>query len=136
MDSTDVWDSDGWLRTGDIVYYDDDRCFFVVDRLKEVLKFRSHHVPPATIELVLKSHPDIEHAVVVGVPHEVDGDHPAAVVVVRNNKITAEEIERFVNERVDDDRKKLRGGVVIVDRIPVTATGKIQRRALKDLFVR
>lgn len=51
-DSSETFDSDGWLKTGDIVFFDEDYCFYVVDRIKEMLKYKSWHVPPAVIEKV------------------------------------------------------------------------------------
>lgn len=51
-DPSESFDSDGWLKTGDIVYFDEDLCFYVVDRIKELLKYKSWHVPPAMIEKV------------------------------------------------------------------------------------
>lgn len=51
-ESSDAYDEDGWLKTGDIVYYDEDHCFYIIDRIKELLKYKSWHVPPAIIEHV------------------------------------------------------------------------------------
>ncbi|KAF2887070.1 hypothetical protein ILUMI_19104, partial [Ignelater luminosus] len=130
MDSSDAWDPDGWLRSGDIVYYDEDQCFYVVDRMKEMLKFQSWHVLPAVIENVIKTHPSIETAVVIGVPHDIDGDHPMAIVTLKegcSKSVTPETIEKYVEERVHD-RQRLRGGVKIVDVIPVTPSGKVKRK--------
>lgn len=134
QDSSEAWDSEGWLRTGDIVYYDDDLCFYVVDRRKEMLKFQSWHVPPVAIENVLLTHPDIEIAVVMGVPHEEDGEHPMAIVQLKDTAKTIypEEIEKYVEERVDN-KQRLRGGVRIVERIPVTPSGKVMRREIKQM---
>ncbi|KAJ8951640.1 hypothetical protein NQ318_012310 [Aromia moschata] len=119
-DSSDSFDSDGWLKTGDIVYYDEEQCFFVVDRIKEMLKYKSWHVPPAMIEQIIVSHPAVNRAVVIGVPNEEDGDHPMALVMVNttfNGDVHPEDIEIFVAERVPD-RMKLRGGVKFIDSIP------------------
>ncbi|KAF2888325.1 hypothetical protein ILUMI_17848 [Ignelater luminosus] len=137
LDSSDAWDSDGWLKSGDIVYYDEDKCFYVVDRVKEMLKFQSWHVPPAVIENVLLTHPSIEIAVVIGVPHEIDGDHPMAVVKLRKGcveGVTSDDIEKYVEERVHD-RQRLRGGVKIVDFIPTTPTGKVKRKEVKKMIL-
>lgn len=70
----------GWLQSGDLGFYDEDGYVFIVDRLKEILKVKSHHVSPVEIEHVLMQHPGVEEAVVVGVPHETDIDHPIAFV--------------------------------------------------------
>lgn len=137
MDSSEAWDTDGWLKTGDIAYYDEDFCFYIVDRIKEMLKFRSWHVVPAVLEEILKQHPAVQSVVVVGIPHEEDGDHPAAVVVLNDgyeNKITSEEIEKFLEERVDD-RQRLRGGVKIVKELAMTPTGKVKKKLIRDLIL-
>lgn len=97
---------------------------------------RSWHVVPAVVESVVMQHPAVHIAVVVGLPHEEDGDHPTAVVVLSRgcNHVTPEEIEKFVEERVDD-RQKLRGGVKIVDHLPLTPTGKVKRRLLRQMVL-
>lgn len=134
LDASVAFDKDGFLKSGDVVYYDEEFCFFVVDRVKEMLKYRSWHVPPAILEEILLTHPAISAAVVVGVPNEEDGEHPMACVILKpeTKDIKEEDIRKYVDERVDD-KKKLRGGVVFLKSFPMTATGKISRRLLKDL---
>lgn len=92
-------DEDGWLHTGDIGYYDEDGFFFIVDRLKELIKYKAFQVPPAELEAILLTHPDIKDAAVVGLPDEVAGELPLAFVVKQsnNNNITADEIVKYVN---------------------------------------
>lgn len=134
LDSSMAFDEDGFFKTGDVAYYDEEFCFFIVDRIKEMLKYRSWHVAPAMLEEILLTHPVISAAVVVGVPDEEDGEHPMACVILKEGvkNVTQSEIREYVDERVDH-RKKLRGGVVFVKSFPTTATGKISRRLLKDL---
>ncbi|KAF2892031.1 hypothetical protein ILUMI_14142 [Ignelater luminosus] len=136
VDTPELYDSEGWLKTGDVVYYDDDECFYIVDRIKELLKVKSWHVPPALLENVLLTHPAVKAAVVIGIPHDIDGDHPMGIVVLKEDagKVTAEEIEKYVEERVQD-RQRLRAGVKIVDSIPTTASGKVKRNAIKKQYV-
>ncbi|XP_055700377.1 uncharacterized protein LOC129800044 [Phlebotomus papatasi] len=127
-------DSEGWLRTGDLGYYDDDKYFFIVDRIKEVIKFRACQVPPAELEALLLAHPKIADAGVTGIPNEADGEHPMAFVVKKPNvEVTEQEIKDYIEEIVTDI-KKLRGGVKFVNQIPKNATGKILRRELKKLI--
>lgn len=134
MDSSSVFDEEGFLKTGDVLYYDEDLCFFVVDRIKEMLKFKGWHVTPQVIEKVLLEHPAVSGAVVVGVPDENDGEHPMACIVLKKDSYVSEEaLKVYVNERVDD-RKKLRGGVQFVDSFPRTVTGKVNRRVLKLMY--
>lgn len=135
-DSSEAWDEQGWLRTGDVAFYDENYCFYIVDRIKEMLKFQSFHVPPAVIENVLLNHPKVASAVVVGVPHDEDGDHPLGIISLKNpdDKIDLIEIEKFVEDKLDD-RHRLRAGVKIMAKIPVTATGKIKRSDLKKMVL-
>ena len=91
-------------------YYDKDNCLYIIDRIKDLMKYQSWHVVPAILEGILLTHPKIQEAVVFGLPHHVDGDHPTAVVVLAPNSgnVTPEEIVEFMAERVHD-REKLRG---------------------------
>lgn len=76
----------GWFRTGDLAYYDEDGDFFIVDRLKELIKFRNNiHIPPNTIESVIMKHPSVLEVAVVSRPHKTDGEHPMAFVVKHPN---------------------------------------------------
>lgn len=70
----------GWLHTGDKGYYKDNGEVFIIDRLKEVLKFRGHHVSPFEIEEILVNHPGVMEVAVVAVPHEMDLERPMAFV--------------------------------------------------------
>lgn len=70
----------GWLRTGDLGYYDDDGELFVMGRISEFILFRSINISPAEIESVLQTHPAVFQAAVIGIPHEIDEQHPMAVV--------------------------------------------------------
>lgn len=71
----------GWLRTGDIGYYDGDENLYIVDRMKELIKVKGFQVPPAELENVLRSHPDIVDAGVIGIAHEKMGEAPRAYIV-------------------------------------------------------
>jgi acyl-CoA synthetase (AMP-forming)/AMP-acid ligase II len=122
-------DDDGWLHTGDIGHADEDGDFFVVDRLKELIKYKGMQVAPAQLEDVLLSHPAIADAAVVPFPDAEAGEIPRAFVV-RKGAATAEEIMAFVAERVAPFKRVRR--VDFVDAIPKSASGKILRRLLKD----
>lgn len=136
MDSSSSWDKDGFLKTGDIAYFDEDFCFYIVDRIKELLKFRSWHVVPAILESILLQHPAVKEAIVLGIPHDIDGDHPVGVVVLKQDSenLTSEDLEKFVAEKVDD-RQRLIGGVKIVERLFYTPTGKVKRKYMRDLLL-
>ncbi|KAL9952230.1 hypothetical protein ACROYT_G039452 [Oculina patagonica] len=123
-------DSDGWLHTGDIGHYDEDEYFFIVDRLKELIKYKGFQVPPAELEALLISHPNIDDVAVIGVPDLEAGELPKAFVV-RRGDVTSEEIMKFVAKKVLP-QKKLRGGVEFIDQIPKSPSGKILRRELRN----
>ena len=117
----------GWLHTGDVGYADDDGYFFVVDRVKELIKYNGLQVAPAELEAVLLANPAIADAAVIPVPDESAGELPKAFVVLKG-ETTPDEIMAFVAERVAP-HKKVRI-VEIVDTIPKSASGKILRRVL------
>lgn len=120
-------DKEGWLRTGDIGYVDADGDFFVVDRVKELIKYKGYQVAPAELESVLLEHPSIVDAAVISHPDEEAGEVPKAYVVVKGD-LTAEDVMAFVAERVSP-HKKVRL-VEFIDMIPKSASGKILRRML------
>ncbi|XP_052868110.1 uncharacterized protein LOC128274065 [Anopheles cruzii] len=128
----EILDDGGWLHTGDIGYYDEDQDFFIVDRLKDLIKYKGFQVPPAELEDVLLSHPKVRDAAVVGFPDESAGELPAAFVVLQPDEtITAQEVADFVAIKLSP-HKQLRGGVFFIDEIPKTGSGKILRRQLRQ----
>ncbi len=122
-------DDDGWLHTGDIGYVDEDGQFFIVDRVKELIKFKGFQVAPAELEALLLTHPSIADAAVVPRPDPEAGEVPVAFVV-RRGEVTADEIMEFVTSRVAP-YKKIRA-VDFVEQIPKSAAGKILRRVLVE----
>lgn len=134
--ATDEMLVDGWIRTGDLGYYDDNGFFYITDRMKELIKVKGFQVPPAEIEEILRNHPEITDAAVIGVPHETNGEAPRAYVVRRDNsKVNEKDIETFVAEKVAK-YKNLVGGVQFVDSIPKSLTGKILRREIKTEYMK
>jgi 4-coumarate--CoA ligase len=126
--------SDGWLLTGDLGYYDEDNYFYVVDRLKELIKYKGFQVAPAELEAILLNHPNIKDVGVVGVPDEDVGELPLAFVVKDpQSNLTEDDIIKYVAEKVSS-QKRLRGGVVFVPVIPKNPSGKILRRELRKLL--
>ncbi|KAJ8687292.1 hypothetical protein QAD02_023086 [Eretmocerus hayati] len=107
--ATDETIQDDWLLTGDIAYYDEDLDFYITDRLKELIKVKGFQVAPAELEALLRSHPNVEEAGVIGIPDERCGEIPRAFVVLKDKgKTTAEEIQDFVKGKVSEF-KELKG---------------------------
>jgi acyl-CoA synthetase (AMP-forming)/AMP-acid ligase II len=120
---------EGWLRTGDIGYIDDDGYVHIVDRVKELIKYKGMQIAPAELEAVLVSHPAITDAAVIRTPDEEAGEVPKAFVVA-SSELSADEVMAWVAERVAP-HKKIRV-VEFVDEIPKSLSGKILRRVLME----
>ena len=128
----DTLTEDGWLHTGDIVRMDPDGYVWVLDRLKELIKYKGFQVPPAELEGVLLEHPGITDAAVIGKEDLESGEIPKAFVVQRSGvELSAEDIMGFVAERVATF-KHVRE-VEFIDAVPKNPSGKILRRTLVDL---
>ncbi|MEU5761170.1 AMP-binding protein [Nocardia sp. NPDC047648] len=130
--SADAFDAEGFLRTGDIAVVDADGVVYLVDRAKELIKYKGYQVAPAELEAVLLTHPDIADAGVIGVK-DTDGEEiPKAFVVPRaGTGLAATQVIDFVAERVAAHKKIRR--VAFVDAIPKSITGKILRKDLRSL---
>jgi acyl-CoA synthetase (AMP-forming)/AMP-acid ligase II len=121
----------GWLRTGDLAWKDEEGYVFIVDRLKEVIKCKGLQVAPAEIEHVLVGHPDIKDAAVVGEPHPEYGEVPVAYVVLRDEaSLSQEKIIEYAAQGLAKYKRLAR--VVVTEAIPRSPSGKILRRLLKN----
>jgi acyl-CoA synthetase (AMP-forming)/AMP-acid ligase II len=118
---------DGWLRTGDIGSVDEAGFFTIVDRLKELIKYKGYQVAPAELEAVLLAHPAVSDAAVIPSPDEEAGEVPKAFVVLKSG-VTPEALMAYVADRVAPYKKIRR--VEFVDAIPKSPSGKILRRML------
>ncbi|XP_018432685.1 4-coumarate--CoA ligase 4-like isoform X2 [Raphanus sativus] len=123
-------DKDGWLHTGDIGFVDEDDEIFIVDRLKELIKFKGYQVAPAELEALLISHPCIKDAAVVAMKDEIAGEVPVACVVKsEGSKLTEEDVKNYVNKQVVHYKRiKM---VLFVKSIPKSASGKLLRKVLR-----
>jgi acyl-CoA synthetase (AMP-forming)/AMP-acid ligase II len=124
-------DDDGWLHTGDLAQVDHNGLVYIVDRLKELIKYKGYQVPPAELEAVLLSHPDIADAAVIGVRDEEGEEVPKAFVVKQEGaELTDAQVIEFVASNVAP-YKKVRQ-VQFIDAIPKSASGKILRKDLRN----
>lgn len=128
---------DGWMYTGDIVYVDENGNWFVVDRRKELIKYKGFQIPPAELEALLQTHANVMDAAVIPVYDPTQATEIPRAYVVPHDFDTADntlqkDIEDFVASRVAH-HKKLRGGVVFIREIPKSASGKILRKDIVKL---
>ncbi|KAH9948170.1 phenylacetyl-CoA ligase [Amylocystis lapponica] len=134
---------DGWVQTGDQVYFDDDGGLHIVDRLKDIFKVRGFQVAPAELEEHLLTHPDVSDACVVGIPDEHSGEVPVAYVALCAP--AAERVKADLNEAkktkisilkhvasAKASYKWIAGGVEFVESLPRNPNGKLQRRILRQ----
>jgi acyl-CoA synthetase (AMP-forming)/AMP-acid ligase II len=122
-------DEDGWLHTGDVAIVDEDGYFSIVDRVKELIKYKGFQVAPAELEALIITHPEVADVAVIPLPDEEAGEIPKAYVV-KGGDISEDDVKAFVKERVSS-YKQVRQ-VEFVDEIPKSASGKILRRVLVD----
>lgn len=130
--TTSTLNSDGWLRTGDLCYVDDEGYIFVVDRLKELIKYKGYQVAPAELEALLHSHPEIMDVAVIPFPDKEAGQVPMAYIVRKpGGTLSESSVINFVAQQVAP-YKKVRH-VAFVSEIPKNAAGKILRKDLIKL---
>jgi 4-coumarate--CoA ligase len=124
-------DDDGWLHTGDIGRLDADGHLYVVDRLKELIKYKGFQVPPAELEALLLTHPAVADAAVIGAPDDEAGEIPVGYVVLKAGQTVEQaEIMSFVADQVAHYKQLRR--LHFIDAVPKSASGKILRRVLRD----
>lgn len=127
----DTLTEDGWLKTGDVAYLDEQGRLFIVDRIKELIKVKGNQVAPAELEALLLEHPAIADAAVVGVT--IKGEELPRAYLVRQQAVDATEndIHAFMKSKVAR-HKRLMGGVVFINAIPKNPSGKILRKTLRE----
>jgi 4-coumarate--CoA ligase len=131
--TADTIDAEGWLHTGDVGHVDADGHLYVVDRLKELIKYKGFQVPPAELEALLLTHPAVADAAVIGKADEEAGEIPVGFVVLKDGQAAgAGDIQAFVAGRVAS-YKQVRE-LHFLDAIPKSPSGKILRRILRDQY--
>ena len=123
-------DSDGWLHTGDVAVVDEDGFFTIVDRLKELIKYKGYQVAPAELEALIVNHPAVADVAVIGVADEEAGELPKAFVVAASDDLDEEELMSWVAGQVAP-QKRVRL-VEVVEEVPKSPSGKILRRVLVE----
>ncbi|OQO15166.1 hypothetical protein B0A48_00548 [Cryoendolithus antarcticus] len=133
----ETFDDEGFLRTGDVAVRDENGWFWIVDRKKELIKVKGFQVAPAELEAVLLEHPDVADAAVVA----MQGEHeelPRAYVVLKDEskgKVSEKDIQQWTAKQVAK-HKQLTGGVKLIDEVPKSPSGKIQRKVMRDMAKR
>jgi acyl-CoA synthetase (AMP-forming)/AMP-acid ligase II len=129
--TAETLDDDGFLHTGDVAIVDENGCYTVVDRVKELIKYKGYQVAPAELEAVLIGNPQIADAAVIGIKDEASGEElPKAFVVrVPGSEITAQEVMDFAAGKLAP-HKKIRA-VEFIEQVPKSSAGKILRKDLK-----
>ncbi|KAF5282044.1 hypothetical protein FQA39_LY00568 [Lamprigera yunnana] len=127
----EIVDREGWVKTGDAGYYDDRGQFYIKSRIKDLIKVSGYQVSPGEIEELLKTHPGVKEAAVVGIPHPKLGEAPKAFVVPKSDTILQpQQLRDYVKENLIH-YKHLTGGVAIVNSIPKNSIGKVLKHLLK-----
>ncbi|XP_059062169.1 luciferin 4-monooxygenase-like [Achroia grisella] len=124
---------DGWLKTGDIFYKDNDNNYYFVERKRLLIKSAGHFISPLQLENIIKKHPAVAEVCVVGIPDEFLTEVPVAAIVKKNGQqINPQEIFNLIKEELPDTRQ-LHGGFFYAPGIPVTASGKMHRVKVKEM---
>jgi acyl-CoA synthetase (AMP-forming)/AMP-acid ligase II len=129
--TANMLDDEGWLHTGDIGYFDEDGHCFIVDRLKELIKYKGYQVAPAELEAVLLTHPAVADAAVIPSRDEEAGEVPKAFVALKPGAaVGADELMAYVAERVAPYKRIRR--LEFIEQVPKSPSGKILRRVLVE----
>lgn len=125
---------DGWLRTGDLGFFDDRGYLHIIGRDKDTIKYMGHQISPSEIEMIIQQIRGVVMCCVVGVPDEVYGDLPAAAVIkLPGSEVTEDDVKDAVASKLSDF-KHLRGGVYFVDSLPRTVSGKVKTIVVRDML--
>lgn len=134
--SRQALDKEGWFRTGDIGYIDEEGYLYLVDRKKDILKYMGNQVSPSEVEAIIQQIDGVEQACVTGVPNESGTSDLVTAVIVKHSSspLKAEDVIERVAKHLSDS-KHLRGGVFFVEQLPMTSNGKVVRRMVRDMLL-
>ncbi|KAG5676094.1 hypothetical protein PVAND_005948 [Polypedilum vanderplanki] len=135
-DTKNAFDSDGWLKTGDLGYITEDGEIFVVDRKKDMIKYMNYQVAPSEIEAFVNAMDGVQQVTVVGIPDMLRGDLAVAIVVKEKD---ADLTEQDIIDEVAKNFplfKRLHGGAFFVNELPMTPSGKIKKRIVREMAAR
>lgn len=134
-ESEKAFNKEGWFYTGDLGYMDEDNDLFIVDRKKEILKYKGIHYWPTEIEDIVSELPGIRDSCVVSIFDDTVGDVAGALVVPsEGSKLTEQDVVDHVKARLTASHKHLNAGAYFVDKLPQNFNGKIIRKDAKDLL--
>ena len=134
--SRNALDSDGYIKTGDIGFFNDDGVLFIIDRKKEIFKYRGFHVNPSEIENLIYSIQGVKIVTVVALPDLYRTSMAAAAIVKNlNSPLTTDEVLEFVTSQLPA-YKHLHGGTFFFDELPMTPNGKILKREVKEKILK
>ncbi|XP_050359869.1 uncharacterized protein LOC126779774 [Nymphalis io] len=131
----DYLDEEGFFKTGDLGYYDEDQYVYVVDRIKDIIKYNCFAVYPFELEAVLLQHPSVHEVGVVGAPHGEAQELPTAFVVLKpGTQVTEQELIDFFNKTVAQNEMQMAGGVRFINELPRGAGLKLDRKKLRSML--
>jgi fatty-acyl-CoA synthase len=132
-ESTEQWTADGWFRTGDIVTIDDAGYLKIADRIKDLVKSGGEWISSIDLENALLSHPAVQEAAVIGVPHPKWGERPLGVIVLKSGaSVTPDELKAHL--RPNFAAYAVPDAYVFVSEIPRTSTGKMMKAKLRETY--
>ncbi|KAG6425265.1 hypothetical protein SASPL_115692 [Salvia splendens] len=132
--TAEIIDEEGWLHTGDVGYFDDEGRLYIVDRVKELIKYKGFQVAPSELEDLLLTHPEIVDAAVIGLGDAEAGEIPIAYVVTSSmSSLTAQQVQQYIAQQVAPFRRLRR--VIFTREIPRSPIGKILRKELRQQSV-